>query len=127
QRTLFQLPVLGGAAKKVLADLDTDPVSFSPDGKQFAFIRFDRGKECALMIANSDGSGERKLVSYKNPPESIGCPTWATDGKRIAYVVLNGDSNDETVFTAHVTDGSRQPLTSQRWFRISSLAWLSDG
>src|SRR5688500_7163488 len=37
--TLYQIPVLGGAARKLLADVDS-PVSFSPDGSKFAFVRF---------------------------------------------------------------------------------------
>ena len=35
---LFMMPVLGGVAQLILQDLDT-PVSFSPDGKQFTFMR----------------------------------------------------------------------------------------
>jgi TolB protein len=128
QRALFQAPTLGGAPKKVLENLDSrDTISFSPDGKQFAFIRDDVGKEFALMIANADGTGERKLVAHKNPPESIGYPAWSPDGKIIAYMVLNHDTNDQTVVGARVADGSTKPLTSQRWFRISALAWLADG
>jgi Tol biopolymer transport system component len=128
QPVLFQVPTLGGSPKKVLVNLDSrDTISFSPDGKQFAFIRDDVGKEFALMIANADGTGERKLVAHKNPPESIGYPTWSPDGKMIAYMVLNHDTNDQTVFGAQVADGTIRPLTSRRWFRISALAWLSDG
>ncbi|PYS61944.1 MAG: hypothetical protein DMF74_14890 [Acidobacteria bacterium] len=128
QGGLFQVPTLGGAPKKVLVNLDSrDTISFSPDGKQFAFIRDDVGKEFALLVANADGTGERKLVAHKNPPESIGYPTWSPDGKVIAYIVLNHDTNDDTVFGAQVADGSTKPLTSQRWFRFSALAWLSDG
>jgi Tol biopolymer transport system component len=128
QSALFQVPTLGGSPKKVLVNLDSrDTISFSPDGKQFAFIRDDVGREFALMIANADGTGERKLVSHKNPPESIGYPAWSLDGKIIAYMVLNNDTNDQTIFGAQVADGSTKPLTSQRWFRISALAWLSNG
>ena len=128
QSGLFQVPTLGGAPKKVLVNLESSyTISFSPDGKQFAFVRSESGKEFALMIANADGTGERKLVARKNPPESIGHPAWSPDGKRIAYRVRNADSNDDTIFEAQVADGSTKPLTSQRWFRISALAWLSDG
>jgi serine/threonine protein kinase/Tol biopolymer transport system component len=128
QPALFQVPTLGGSPKKVLVNLDSRAaISFAPDGKQFAFIRDEVGKEFALMIANADGTGERKLVAHKNPPESIGYPAWSPDGKIIAYMVLNSDTNDQTIFGAQVADGSTKPLTSQRWFRISALAWLSDG
>ncbi|MFL6468994.1 MAG: TolB family protein [Pyrinomonadaceae bacterium] len=127
QRSLFQVPTLGGIPKKILENLDVDTISFSPDGKQFAFIRFERGKEWVLMIANADGTGERKLVSHPNPPESIGWPTWSRDGKMIAYAVQNSDTNDFTIFGAQVADGSTKPLISQRWFRVSGLMWLADG
>src|ERR1700722_13979723 len=35
---LYSMPVLGGSPRQVLHDIDT-PVSFSPDAKQFAFMR----------------------------------------------------------------------------------------
>ncbi len=35
--TLFQMPVLGGAPKKLVEDV-ASPVTISPDGKQVAFI-----------------------------------------------------------------------------------------
>jgi len=64
QSELFQVPTLGGAPKKVLVNLESsNTISFSPDGKQFAFVRSESGKEFALMIANADGMGERKLVN----------------------------------------------------------------
>jgi WD40 repeat protein len=59
QRALYQVPVLGGAPKKLLVNLLDEPITFSPDGKRFAFARRDAGKEDALMIANADGSAER--------------------------------------------------------------------
>jgi Tol biopolymer transport system component len=127
QRALFQVPTLGGPPKKVLKNLRGGSVSFSPDAKQFAFVRFTPGKESALMIANTNGTGERKLVSHKNPPEALDAPAWSPDGKRIAYSVTNYDSNDAGIFEAQVADGSTRPLTAQRWLRIIKLAWLADG
>ena len=35
---VYQVPVLGGTPRKIIDDVDT-PLAFSPDGKQFAFIR----------------------------------------------------------------------------------------
>jgi serine/threonine protein kinase/Tol biopolymer transport system component len=127
QRALFQVPTLGGAPKKLLEHVAASPVTFSPDGKQFAFVRNVAGEESALMIANADGTNERKFVAHKTPPETITAPAWSPDGKRIAYVMGNFDSNDQTVFEAQVADGATKPLTTRRWLRVSRLAWLADG
>ena len=126
QNALFQLPTLGGEPKKLLENISSI-VTFSPDGKQFAFVRPERGKEYALMIANADGMNERKLLAHKNPPETIAAPAWSPDGKRIAYRVFNSDSNDTTVYEAQVSDGSTKPLTARRWFRVSRMVWAADG
>jgi len=127
QRALFQVPTLGGSPKKLLENLWATTITFSPDGKQFAFVRPEWGKEFALMIANADGTNEQKLVAHKNPPENIGSPAWSPDGKRIAYRVQNYDSNDTTIFEAQVADGSTKPLTAQRWLIVNRMAWLADG
>jgi hypothetical protein len=56
------VPVLGGASRKLLEDVDT-PVDFSPDNKRIAFGRYyPAERESALMIANADGTGEKKLA-----------------------------------------------------------------
>ncbi len=35
---LYQVPSLGGTPRRILADVDS-PISFSPDGKRFSFVR----------------------------------------------------------------------------------------
>lgn len=132
QIALFRVSTLGGTPTKLLDDLDGDTdhlvsatVSFSPNGKQIAFLR-KASKETALMIANADGTGERSVTTYQ-PDDGIGFPKWSPDGRRIAYAVVNYPSNKATVVEAEVADGSRKALTSQQWTRIVGLAWLSDG
>src|SRR5438034_914712 len=133
QGGLFQVPTLGGAPKKVLVNLDSrDTISFSPDGKQFAFIRDDVGKEFALLVANADGTGERKLVAHKNPPESIGYPTWSPDGKS-----LTADSNtlavvkretQANVWIAPTGDANRaRPVTAGSGKNDTELTFAPDG
>ncbi|HLN99584.1 MAG TPA: protein kinase, partial [Pyrinomonadaceae bacterium] len=57
--TLYQVPVLGGQPRRIMAGV-TSPVTFSPDGKQLAFVR-PSSSESDLVVANIDGSGERKV------------------------------------------------------------------
>ncbi len=127
RRALFQVPTLGGSPKKLLENLGGSTITFSPDGKQLAFVRTEWGKESALMIANADGTNERKLVTVKNPPESLGSPAWSPDGIRIAYRVQNYDSNDTTLYEVQVADGSIKPLTAQRWLSANRITWLANG
>ncbi|MCA1626556.1 MAG: hypothetical protein LC742_01125, partial [Acidobacteria bacterium] len=127
QAVLFQAPTLGGAPKKLLENVTTSPVTFSPDGKQFAFVRPTPREEFTLMIANADGTEERKIVQYQNPPDSISAPAWSPDGKRIAYRLGNFESNDSGVFETQIADGATKPMTAQRWLNIGGLKWLADG
>src|SRR4051812_57634 len=58
QPNIYKIPILGGEKRKLIANGD-GPVTFSPRGDRFAFIRDDS----SLMIANEDGSGQALLTS----------------------------------------------------------------
>ena len=102
--TLYRLPVLGGAIQTIVEDIDSNP-TFSPDGRQVAYARGndpDIGT-FELLSANSDGSGETKLLSEKMPegdnnamPRRI---SWSPDSKRIAMTYGNfGDGEQMRLF-----------------------------
>ncbi|HEX3227460.1 MAG TPA: protein kinase, partial [Pyrinomonadaceae bacterium] len=125
-RDLFQVSALGGAARKILANVDT-AVSFSPDGKRLAFVRrFSETSEDSLVIANVDGSGERTLVTRKQPDfYSMSGPSWSPDGSTIA---VGGGSSDKdgrymTVLSVDATSGAEKPLTQRRWAGVGRVAW----
>jgi Tol biopolymer transport system component len=126
-RDLYQVSVLGGAPKKIMADVDT-PVTFSPDGKQFAFMRGEPTKaEWSLMIANADGMGVRRLAVRKSP-QVYDTPAWSPDGAKIAVSV--GDTTGGKVMSVvevNVEDGTERPITSENWLGVGQLAWLADG
>ena len=124
---LYQMPVLGGGSRKVIEHLNT-PISFSPDGKQFAFIR-DRPEESALMVANAEGGGEQTIATRKSPASfgdlNHGGPAWSPDGRVIACIAK--DSINWSVVEIPVRGGAERPITSQIWAAIGQLAWLPDG
>src|SRR5215213_3323712 len=128
--TLYRIPVLGGIPVKVLEKID-GPVSFSPDGKQFVFLRgnYPNPNESALVIANVDGSGERNLVVKKMPerfyPIFFTGPSWSPDGKIVAASVLTvGGRSKVTGFS--IADGSEKDLTTDSWTFASRVEWMPD-
>ena len=126
-RTLYQTPVLGGSARKVWDDVDS-PVTFSPDGKQFAFVRVNGVQgETSLVIANTDGSGERKLATHKEPEylKTSGA-SWSPDGKTIVCGIFRPIGAQELIEVS-VEDGTEKLITSHHWGAIGQVSWLRDG
>jgi Tol biopolymer transport system component len=127
---LYRVPVLGGIPVKVLEKID-GPVTFSPDGKQFALIRgnYPNQGESAIVIANVDGSGERDLVVKKTPqrlsPIFFTGPSWSPDGNLIAASVTTVGGRTK-VLGFSVADGSEKELTKGSWAFASRVEWMSD-
>ena len=134
---VYQVPKLGGATRKVLANVNT-PVTFSPDGKRFAFVR-SSPDESLLMLANSDGTGEQKLAGLKLPEAFAvggtfgsavpgGGPAWSPDGKVIACPARIKNAESPSVVEVRVADGAIRPITSNApWSSIERVEWLRDG
>jgi DNA-binding winged helix-turn-helix (wHTH) protein/Tol biopolymer transport system component len=86
-RNLYAIPVLGGPPRKIIAEIDS-PISFSPDGSQFAFeLNVGRRKSVEIHVANADGSGVRVLASLENTSAPFLFQpglNWSPDGRTIA-------------------------------------------
>ncbi|HKO42419.1 MAG TPA: protein kinase [Pyrinomonadaceae bacterium] len=126
--TLYQVPVLGGTPQRIMAGV-TSAVTFSPDGKQIAFVRTEP-EESKLMIANTDGTGERTIATRKLPehfPPSGG-PSWSPDGKTIACGAETFRGNvHATVVEVPATGGAEKAVTTHNWVSVSRVLWLNDG
>ena len=126
---LYQIPLLGGTPRKVIERVRS-PVSFSPDGSQFTFIREDEQQASSLVIANTDGSGDRTLAVRKGndwfAPEG---PAWSPDGKFVASGIgTDTGGSHMTVMAYSVADGAEKPLTAHKWQGdIRRVHWLKDG
>jgi eukaryotic-like serine/threonine-protein kinase len=127
--TLFQAPSLGGAPRQVIVDVDS-PISFSPDGKRFVFVRqVSKAKTSKLIIANTDGSGEQDLQVLSNPARfSDNGPAWSPDGKRIAVADdPTGEFDKYAVEIVDVDSKTKTRLGSTDWLSPDQMAWLPDG
>jgi Tol biopolymer transport system component len=85
--TLYSAPVLGGTPKELIKDVDS-PISFSPDGKKFVYMRerhdtpsFD------LLMANVDGTPDHTVFSNQTLITDSAAPVWLPDGKTIVIPV----------------------------------------
>jgi serine/threonine protein kinase/Tol biopolymer transport system component len=127
--TLFKVPSLGGTPAQVLVDIDS-PLSFSPDGKQFVFVRQSpQSKTSVLLIASSDGSGEKPLMTIHDPSVfSFQGPAWSPDGKVIAVGrTPKGDFAKYEIETVAVDTGAATQLGTETWAFPRQMAWLPDG
>src|SRR6185436_15798717 len=107
--------------RKVIQDVDT-PITFSGDGKRFAWIRnYPQSGETALLIANSDGSGEQKIASRQRPHRflagtSVG-PSWSPKEGLIACPVQGPENGIDmgSLVAIDVQTKAEKELTKHRW------------
>ncbi len=126
---LYRMPVLGGPLQKLIFNIDT-PISFSPDGAQFAFVRGVPEKgETHLLIAHADGSGERVLATRSGPlaGATVFGPAWSPDGNVVVFPSYqSGKDLHSVLWAVTVADGKMQELYSTR-SAVGRPVWLPDG
>lgn len=126
--TLYKLPLLGGVAEKVKEQV-RNRITFSRDGKQFAFVRDDViNRRSVLVIADTRATTERELISR---PTSLSfsrhSPSWSPDGSMIAVAAINNEGREESeIFVIGAADGAINQLTIRNWKVIRRTEWLND-
>ncbi len=126
---LYKIPTLGGESRRILADL-ASPIALSPDGARIAFVRrFPAEGESALIVADSDGSGEHQFAVRKPPSYFyVAGPSWSPDGSRL--ICAGGTSVggfQMNVVEIRIPDGATRSITPENWFVIERVAWSADG
>lgn len=128
--SLYSAPVLGGTPRLIVKDVDS-PITFSPDGQRFAYLRQDHDSPSFdLLLAHSDGSADRALFKEKILPGGNNqyTPAWSPDGKTIVIAVPQLDKGlAGALLAVDVASG-------QQHFEAASLshayrfpAWMPDG
>jgi eukaryotic-like serine/threonine-protein kinase len=128
---LYQAPVLGGQTHKLLENVGS-AVAFSPGGKRIAFVRGLSGQASQLLVANSDGSGERVLASKRLPQSFLpafwyGRPAWSPDGRTIAVSAGTFSHWEMNPAAFDVRIGREQEIGARHWDRVDQMTWQPDG
>ncbi len=127
---LMRAPVLGGTPQKLIHDIDSG-VTFSPDGKQIAFLRENDPEvgKFQFLFANADGSQEHVFAGGPIGPN----PTileWSPDGKQIAVIVDRMTSADKAITAIQLYDvatGKRSWMAKFPDDAINTLQWMPNG
>jgi eukaryotic-like serine/threonine-protein kinase len=128
---LYQVPALGGSVKEVSRGVDS-PISFSPDGKEYAFIRTNpSGGEDELLVSGLNGTGEVRLATRKYPEHfsKATAPAWSPDGSMMVCVTETSDKNGffMKLTELRLSDRREHDLVEKRWQEIGQTAWIPDG
>lgn len=124
---LFRAPVLGGAPQVIVKDIDSS-VAFSADGTRLAFARYndpDVGKY-QLLVANADGSGEKKIAEGPVPEGSQNL-AWLPGSNQIAGVVQQVGGELSTMRLFDIDTGKMERIAGFQDKRILRIQWLANG
>lgn len=139
--SLFVMDAEGRGIRQ-LADTFSNGCTWSPDGKEIAFVpRWDAVGGLALFSIDVDDKNMRQLTQLYKGRKGILEPTWSPDGKWIAYVLVQlpevlpeGGGLAEEFFgnsvicfmnTADI--GGGEPFEATRVLVGSDLQWVPEG
>ena len=127
--SLYRVGALGGVPTKILTGI-SGPVSFSPDGNEVAFVReASDSPQTQLLVAASDGSRERVLLTRGGSQVIEPNPAWSPDGKQIAVGLMSTDRSIVvcSIVGIDLSGETVKPLSDEKWDSCHRTAWLSDG
>ena len=124
---LYRAPVLGGEPEKLVTDIDSN-ISFSPDGKKFAYILFNNPEvgKYRLIIRTLE-TGEEKVLAGGLVSASPRSLAWSPDGKAIVHDVLQPGDALSGLVAADVDTGKERVFFTTNSALLSVPTWTPDG
>ncbi|MGD9561605.1 MAG: hypothetical protein AB7F88_04460 [Pyrinomonadaceae bacterium] len=125
--SIYRVPTLGGTPTRALTNVFAP--RFSADGRQVSYLRFDLAtNETSILVANVDGTNERKITSRVGPQYFDDGAAWSPDGKTLA-VITGDDSIVPTkgwVTLIAIDDGTVSEF-GEKWHSIDDVVWHPSG
>jgi eukaryotic-like serine/threonine-protein kinase len=124
---LYRAPMLGGTPQKLVTDIDSN-ISFSPDGREFAFTVYNNPEvgKYRLMVQSVE-SGETKVLSSGPADSRFDDPAWSPDGKTIVGVTRPPGDALSGLTAVDVHDGQQKVFFTPTGSVLSLPVWLPDG
>lgn len=128
--SLYRVPTHGGAADKILKDI-ASAISFSPDGEQIVFGRWnEKTRESALVIAASTSGNERILLAQSSEQGILGNPAWSPDGNLIAFRLTKAQNSTEgsiEIAAVNLQTNAIVSLSDEKWDTCYRIVWTTTG
>ena len=121
---LLRAPVLGGAPQMIVHNIDSR-ITFSPDGRRFAFVRgmYPDASKFQLLTANADGTNEAAFAD--GPATSLSSAVaWSPDGKQVAYVMQSVDGALSVIQIQDMPSAADKKLLKFNNVLLNDLVWL---
>ncbi|MDH3285384.1 MAG: hypothetical protein OEQ13_11630, partial [Acidobacteriota bacterium] len=81
---------------------------WSPDGTRVAFVRYEPGKLCKVMVVPADGGDEQELTERATLQPDL---AWSPDGRFLAFSDLATPEGPAAVFLYEIATGERRQLS----------------
>lgn len=125
--SVYKVSILGGTPTRAYTNVFAP--RFSQDGRQVSYLRFDLAKnEASVLVANVDGTNERKIASRGGEQYFDDGAAWSPDGKTLA-VVTGDDSIVPTMgwLSLIAVDSGEVKEFGTKWNSLGDVVWHPSG
>jgi serine/threonine protein kinase len=124
---LYRAPVLGGTPQRLASDVDSN-ITFSPDGRQYAFLRDnDPDPDKYSLILQPAAGGDEKTLTTGPINNRLFDPSWSPDGKSIVGVILQPEGAVTGLVAIDASSGRQKVFFRASFGILASPVWLPDG